>query len=137
MDYPGYCAKYGARKMFGLGFIFGTAAGIGVECIMNGAQYAFECARSGYAGGALGMVGASLVHPFADAYCSKRKMGITKGGALTKKMQIAVYSTVLTGAITLHQLGIYDPHEVESVDENEKTSLQLQIHSRSLENSLA
>ena len=51
MMYPGYCAKYGAGKMFSLGIVFGIAAGAGCEAIIHGAEYVWGGALFGYFGG--------------------------------------------------------------------------------------
>lgn len=136
MLYPGYCAKYGSGTMFALGLAFGTAAGIGVEAALHGIEQAGHGGFSGYMGGALGMVAGAATHWFADDYCSKHKMGITKGGALTKKMQLAVYSAMLTGAIAFHQIDIFDKHKVDVPEADQQTTLQINHASKTLEATL-
>ncbi len=124
MMYPGYCAKYGAGKMFSLGVVFGIAAGAGCEAIIHGAEYVWEGAFSGYFGGTGGMIAGSAMHRIADDYCGKREMGLSKGGALTKKMQLAAYSAMLTGAIAVHQFDVLGTHNHMPQQPDQQTTTQ-------------
>lgn len=124
MMYPGYCAKYGAGKMFSLGIVFGIAAGAGCEAIIHGAEYVWGGALLGYFGGTSGMIAGSAVHWVADDYCGKREMGLSKGGALTKKMQLAAYSTMLMGTIAAHQFDFFGPRHHMPQQPDQQTTIQ-------------
>ena len=132
MDYPGFCAKYGAGKMMALGYAFGPVAGFCVETMTHTTSL-MQSAFMGYIGGVIGFGAAMAAHGAANEYCSEKKYGISRGGRIVKSAQAVSYGMILASALAVQQTGImYDDAE-SAAPEDTKTSLQMRDKPQSIE----
>jgi|TARA_R110002126_G_scaffold3263_1_gene18514 hypothetical protein len=135
MKYPGFCAKYGAGKMFGLGFAFGPVAGLCVEAATEATTFV-EAASAGLYGGYFGFSIAVIAHEALNLYCSDKGYGISRGGRLVKTTQAASYGLVLASIIAAQQTELIGVDEEAPTPEGAKTSLQMQQKTQSIQDTV-